>query len=79
MLATIGTKNERDEVTLTVFGDRRYTSRWPGTDLRVEDVLAEHGVDVGGRRVARNGHTADLTTVVTAGDELTLVPRVQGG
>ncbi len=79
MLATIGANKERDEVTLTVFGDRRYTSLWPGTDLRVEDVLAEHGVDVGGRRVARNGHAADPTTIVTAGDELTLVPRVQGG
>ena len=78
MLATMG-KKERSEVTLSVFGDRRYTTRWPGTDLAVADVLSEHGVDVGGRRLAKNGHRADLTTVVTAGDELTLVPRVQGG
>lgn len=78
MLATVGTQDKRD-VTLTVFGDRRYTTTWPGTDLTVQDVLSEHGLDVGGRRVAKNGHAADLTTIVTAGDELTLVPRVQGG
>ena len=79
MNGTMRTEEKRGSVTLSVFGDRRYSMLWPGTNLTVADVLSETGVDPGGRRVAKNGHSAGVDTVVLPGDELTLVPRVQGG
>ena len=84
MVVTMGAKRTKTTsgqgaVTLSVFGDGRYVTTWPGTELTVADVLAEHGVDVGGRRVAKNGITSGVDAVVRPGDELTLVPRVQGG
>jgi sulfur carrier protein ThiS len=66
-------------VTMTAFGRGRYRSAWSGPGLTVADVLGEHGVEPNGRRVAVNGHGADGATTLLAGDELTVVPRVQGG
>jgi hypothetical protein len=79
MVATMGTQERRGSVTLSVFGDRRYTTTWPGTDLTVAAVLAEHGVDVGGRRVAKNGLAVAGDATVLPGDEVTVVPRVVRG
>jgi sulfur carrier protein ThiS len=73
------TDEQTRKVTLTVFGDRRYTTTWPGTHMTVAEVLARHNVDVGGRRLAKNGHLVAADAVVVPGDELTIVPRVQGG
>jgi len=66
-------------VTLSTFGEGRRTSRLTRPSTTVGDVLGEHGVDARGRRVALNGHVADLDRVVRDRDELTVVPRVQGG
>jgi sulfur carrier protein ThiS len=66
-------------VTLTAFGQGRYRSKWSGTGMTVAEVLHEHGVEPDGRRVAVNGHRAGATTTLIEGDELTVVPRVQGG
>jgi sulfur carrier protein ThiS len=70
---------EEPVVTMTAFGQGRYRSRWSGASMTVAEVLHEHGVAADGRRVALNGHAADGSTTLTVGDELTVVPRVQGG
>lgn len=66
------------EVTVSVFGDRRYRSKI-GAATTVADLLGEHGVETRGRRVAVNGHSVGVDAPVHVGDELTVVPRVQGG
>jgi len=67
-----------DRVRITEFGGSRYESRPTGGTATVEAVLREHGVEPNGRRIAVNGHAAGLNTPVVLGDEVTVVPRVQG-
>jgi len=69
---------EEAVVTVTAFGEGRYHSRWREPAMSVADVLGDHGLTANGRRVALNGHRVDLATPVVVGDELTLIPRVQG-
>ena len=68
-----------DTVRITEFGKARYESRLAGGTATVEDVLREHGVERGGRRVAINGHPVTSEAPVVAGDEITVVERVVGG
>lgn len=70
---------EEPVVTLSTFGESRRLSRLARTPMTVEDVLKEHGVEAKGRRVAVNGHTAGLDRVVRDRDQVSVVPRVQGG
>lgn len=70
---------EEAVVTLSTFGVGRTVSRVSHPSMTVSDVLNEHGVDVEGRRIAVNGHNADLDSIVRERDQLTVVPRVQGG
>jgi sulfur carrier protein ThiS len=65
-------------VTLSKFGaDRRTSPATPG--MTVADLLAEHGMAANGHRVARNGNPVALDATIHPNDELTIVPRVQGG
>ena len=68
-----------DTVRLTEFGRARFESRLTGGTATVEDILREHNVERGGRRVAVNGHPAAPGAPVTVGDEITVVERVIGG
>jgi sulfur carrier protein ThiS len=77
MIANTATKDP--EVTLSVFGAGRHRSRISGSGMTVSDVLREHDVKPDGYRLARNGNPATTTEIVREGDELTLVPRIQGG
>jgi sulfur carrier protein ThiS len=70
---------EEPVVTLSTFGDGRRLSCLSRRPMTVEDVLREHGVHPEGRRVAVNGHTAGLDRVVQDRDQVSVVPRVQGG
>jgi hypothetical protein len=70
---------DTETVTLSVFGAGKYRSRVQGSRTTAGDVLREHGVKPGAHRLARNGHTTTSEALVVEGDELTLVPRVQGG
>lgn len=65
--------------TLSVFGGGKYRSKVSRTGTTVAEILGEHGVTANGRRLALNGHTTGTDSPVHQGDELTLVPRVQGG
>lgn len=66
-------------VRVTSFGEGRKTVRAPAEGSTVGSVLNTAGVDSGRRRVALNGHPVSLGTGVLEGDEITVVPRVQGG
>ncbi len=66
------------KVRITDFGNARYESEVGGDTLTVADVLHEHGVEAEGRRIAVNGHPASPSAPLVAGDELTIVPFVQG-
>ena len=70
---------EEAVVTLSTFGDARRRSRISRSPMTVSDVLNEHGVEAKGRRIALNGHVAGPNDVVKDRDQLTVVPRVQGG
>jgi len=70
---------EEPVVTLTAFGEGRRLSRLARTPMTVEDVLKQHGVQAKGRRVAVNGHSVGLDRVVQDRDQVSVVPRVQGG
>jgi sulfur carrier protein ThiS len=67
------------EVNVTSFGQGTFKSRVAGGRTSVGEVLEEHGVEVEGRRIAVNGHHADASTTVLEGDQVSVVPRVQGG
>ena len=73
------TTTEEAVVTLTTFGEGRRQSRISRSPMTVADVLSEHGVDAKGRRIALNGHVAGPDDVVKERDQLTIVPRLQGG
>jgi len=66
-------------VRVTSFGEGRFETQVPPEGTTIRDVLREHGVGSQGRRVAVNGHPADLGSTVLEGDEVTVVPRVRGG
>jgi sulfur carrier protein ThiS len=66
-------------VRVTAFGEGRRELALPGRQATVDDVLSAAGFEAKGRRVAVNGHAADARTTVREGDEVTVVPRVQGG
>jgi sulfur carrier protein ThiS len=66
-------------VTLCTFGEDRRQSRIKSPAMTVAELLAEHGVAPKGRRVARNGHAVGLDTVVRPDDQISVVPRVEGG
>jgi sulfur carrier protein ThiS len=51
----------------------------PAAQATVGLALQEAGVESRGRRVAVNGHPVDLGVGVMEDDEVTVVPRVQGG
>lgn len=69
---------EEAVVTLSTFGESRRRSRI-SRPMTVSDLLSEHGVEAKGRRIALNGHVADPTDVVKDRDQVSVVPRVQGG
>jgi len=66
-------------VRIEAFGQGSYFLPTLEKSSTVGEVLGALGVAVQGRRVARNGHAADLGSSVMEGDEVTVVPRVQGG
>ena len=70
---------EEAVVTLSTFGESRRRSRISRSPMTVSDLLSEHGVEAKGRRIALNGHVADPTDVVKDRDQVSVVPRVQGG
>ncbi|MGQ0720969.1 MAG: MoaD/ThiS family protein [Candidatus Eiseniibacteriota bacterium] len=77
MIANTVTKEA--EVTLSVFGAERRRARVSEPSMTIGDVLRGHGVEPGEHRLARNGNPATATEPVREGDELTVVPRIQGG
>ena len=66
-------------VTVTSFGEGRFDARVPMHAATVAAVLESVGVEARGRRLALNGHSAAATVGVVEGDQVTVVPRVQGG
>ena len=66
-------------VRVTSFGKGAF--QFPMSDGRatVGEALRAHSVDVGMRRLAVNGHPAGVATPIEVGDEVTVVPKVQGG
>ena len=64
---------------VTSFGEGRFETPVPPQGATVENVLRASGIASQGRRVAVNGHPADLGSSVLEGDEVTVVPRVRGG
>ena len=66
-------------VSVTSFGQGRFEATLPAEGATVAAVLELHGLETQGRRLAVNGRTAGAGTSVLEGDEVTLVPRVQGG
>ncbi len=71
-------ENKDSVVTLSTFGEGRRHSRL-SPPMTVAELLAEHGVESNGRRVAVNGNVAGLDDLLKSEDEVTVVPRVQGG
>lgn len=72
MASTVG-------VRITSFGEGRKRVHVPAGTATVGSVLNVAGVDSGQRRVALNGHPVSLGAGVLEDDEVTVVPRVQGG
>jgi molybdopterin converting factor small subunit len=66
-------------VRVTAFGDGRFEVPLVGGSETVADVLRANRIETAGRRLAVNGHAAELGTGVLEGDEVTLIPRVHGG
>ena len=66
-------------VRITAFGAGRFQFHPLVEGATVADALRAHSVQAEGRRVAINGHPTRLDAGVREGDELTVVPRVQGG
>lgn len=66
-------------VRVTSFGEGRQTVRVPVPGATVARALGEAGVKAAGKRVALNGHPVDTAVGIFEDDELTVVPRVQGG
>lgn len=66
-------------VRVTSFGEGRRVVRVPAQEATVGLAIQEAGVETGGRRLALNGHPVDLGVGVVEDDEVTVVPRVQGG
>jgi sulfur carrier protein ThiS len=84
---TVGHPGEGEEermqqaiaVRVTSFGEGRQVVRLPRREATVGMALQEAGVEPTGRRVALNGHPVSTGVGVLEDDELTVVPRVQGG
>ena len=66
-------------VRVTSFGEGRKRVRVPAGTATVGSVLSAAGVSSDRRRVALNGHPVNLGAGVLEDDEVTVVPRVQGG
>ena len=66
-------------VQISSFGQGRYEALLPAPEATVAAAVGQHALETQGRRIAVNGQTAGLSTPVLEGDEVTLVPRVQGG
>jgi sulfur carrier protein ThiS len=66
-------------IGITAFGTGRFQHEPGEGRTTVADAMRAHGVQTEGRRVAVNGHPASLDADVLVGDEVTVVPRVQGG
>ncbi|MHC4140623.1 MAG: MoaD/ThiS family protein [Planctomycetota bacterium] len=66
-------------IRVTAFGTGRFQYEPKDQRATVGDALRTNGVETEGRRVAVNGHPANLDADVLVGDEVTVVPRVQGG
>jgi molybdopterin converting factor small subunit len=64
---------------VTAFGNGRFDVPLTGGIETVADVLRAKRVETAGRRLAVNGHPAELGTGVLEGDEVTVIPRVHGG
>ena len=66
-------------VRVTAFGQGRKRVHLPAEAATVGSALNAAGVDSDRRRVALNGHPANMGAGVLEDDEVTVVPRVQGG
>ncbi len=66
-------------VHVTAFGQGKYDVDVPPASAVVGAVLARAGVDASERRVAVNGSSASMDASVIEGDEITIMPRVEGG
>ena len=66
-------------VRITSFGQGRFEYLPPEGGAQVREALDAVGVEYAGHRLAVNGHPTSAEAVVVEGDELTSVPRVQGG
>ena len=67
------------QARITAFGEGRFEFPVMSGGATVADGLRAGSVETKGRRLAVNGHPADLGTRVRPGDEVTVVPRVEGG
>ena len=66
-------------VRITTFGEGRHEFAVMNGAATVGDGLRAGSIETKGRRLAVNGHPADLGTRIRPGDEVTVVPRVEGG
>ena len=66
-------------VRVTAFGEGRKKVNVPVKAATVESALNAAGVSTGQRRVALNGHPVSAGAGVLEDDEVTVIPRVQGG
>ena len=64
---------------ITAFGNGCFDVPLTSGSETVADVLQAKRVETAGRRLAVNGHPAELGTGVLEGDEVTVIPRLHGG
>lgn len=66
-------------VRLIDYGRGQQELELPGGRANLDEVLRRRGVSTAGRRVAINGSPAGPGAEVVEGDQVSVIPRVQGG
>ena len=74
-----GQPEENSMVRILEFGRTQHETEISEKGVTLGELLNEFGVQTRGRRVAINGRPAGGTDRVQEGDQISVLPRVQGG